>query len=185
MKRREFIKNLGILSALFYAGYNESFRLNKYFFEEKEKEMFNSITKYIYKIKTEIKYVILTNDKEIDTIINAYGIIKNGKFYTVNHCVAMNAYQQVTPFGIVSLPTKTIETKTTLNNIPLKIILKDYEKDLAIFELPEYYNPPEIPGTFEDVKIGDKIYVIGNPILKGFNIREGRVSDNNGFEDQK
>jgi hypothetical protein len=185
MNRREFIKGIGLASALSYISYNESFRIKTRLQTKKELDMFEKIGQYVHKIETKLKFTIPTSGEEIKTRIFAYGIAKNRKFYTVAHCVHIWEYQQMTPFGVVKFPAETLEAQTTLNDVPLKIKFINTDKDIAVFEIPEYYNIPEIPGTIENVKVGDKIYVIGSPHLKGINIREGRVSDSDGFDGQE
>jgi len=184
MNRREFIKEVSLIGVMGYALYNEILRGRGVYKEKTKKANFYLLQDHVHLVTTKIKYVIPTSGKPMNTIINAYGIFKNKKFYTVAHCVSIWKIQQLTPFGALEIRAETLEFETCYKKIPLRNIFLSEERDLAIFELPEYFNPPEIPGDFADVKLGDIVYIIGNPRLQGFNVRQGLVGDMDGLNGQ-
>lgn len=179
--RREFIRDIGLLTALGYIGYREFDINNK---QTKLTEMYDNIGDYVHEINSHIRYITPTNNKEHETDIKAYGIVKNGMLYTVAHVVEMSEYVQRTPFGMMKVPVNTIESETKLNNITLDKLVCDTNKDIAVLKLPKFYTPPEFPGKFDDPVAGEEVYVIGNPALTGVNIRRGYVSDMDGLNGQ-
>jgi serine protease Do len=61
----------------------------------------------------------------------------------------------------------------------LKAVYRDRPNDIALFELPKGVRPPSFPyalGNSDDLRVGNYIYVVGNPMNLGVNVREGIVS---------
>ena len=62
----------------------------------------------------------------------------------------------------------------------LRALVRDRNADIALFRLPDELQLPSFPyniGNSDDLKIGNFIYVVGNPLNMGFNVREGIVSN--------
>lgn len=193
--RRTFIKEVVLAAALSCVGVNEFKKMSNRKHQDKVSEIYKTGGDYNILSKTKYKYQIINtstgkpfdedNEKKINGKGQGMGIIKNGKYYTCNHCVGANHIKIRTQFGIMQRPIQTSESDTKINNISLEKLVGDSDKDIAVFKLPEYYNHPEIPYEFGEPKLGDKIYVVGNPMLKGTNVREGRIGDINGLEEEK
>lgn len=74
---------------------------------------------------------------------------------------------------------KIVKEETLLNGERLEEIVKDADKDIAVFKLPKDYKGQRYPfelGDSDKVGYGQEILVIGNPALEGINVREGIVS---------
>jgi S1-C subfamily serine protease len=106
---------------------------------------------------------------------------------TVNHAVSQDSLQveMVTPMGIqrIDVPAQKVSEQTYLKlngtRIDLEEITKGKEDDIAIFELPDGLGLNSFPyqiGNSDDLQVGNFLYVIGNPLNYGINVREGIVS---------
>jgi len=182
LNRREFIRDAGLVLALGYIGQNVYVERT---YDKNIQEIYHSLDKYVKKIKTDIKYKFSDDDTERKKVSHAYGFVKGDKFYTCNHCVEINEYIQHTPFGIMRMPAETIEAKTTMDGVPLEHIINNADTDIAVLQLPEFFSPPSIPYEFGEPFLGQEIYVIGHPNLTDINIRNGHISDINGWNGEE
>ena len=182
ISRREFIQGAGLLLALGYIG-QDVYENKKY--DRNVKEIYHTLDQSVRLIKTDIKYKLGEKDSERKKVSHAYGFVKGDKFYTCNHCVEINEYIQRHPFGYTRLPAETIEAKTTMDGVPLEHIINDTDTDIAILQFPEYFSPPSLPYEFGEPFLGQEIYVIGHPNLTDINIRNGHVSDINGWNGEE
>lgn len=108
---------------------------------------------------------------------------------TVNHGVS--AYELVleSPLTKVVIPASRTKQDTFIvvdrRIYPLHSLLRDRDADIALFRLPDGLRLPSFPyrmGNSDELKIGNHIYVAGNPMNIGFNVREGIVSGLKGPE---
>ncbi len=102
---------------------------------------------------------------------------------TVEHSVSQHGLQLVTPFGAVTLPAKKVSEKTFIRwqgkDHPVRTLYKNRADDVAFFELPPGLRVPTFPyavGDSDDLQVGNYVYVVGNPLNLGINVREGIVS---------
>ncbi|MEE9256797.1 MAG: serine protease [bacterium] len=112
------------------------------------------------------------------------GVVIGGRFVlTVEHVVAQGKLLVQTPFGIVEPKVEKVEERTFIEwkgeEYPLNLLYTNHSADVVLFELPPEVRPPSYPyslGDSDDLKVGNFIYVIGNPMNLGVNVREGIVS---------
>ncbi|MFQ5913348.1 MAG: serine protease [Nitrospinota bacterium] len=115
----------------------------------------------------------------------ATGIVIFQRFIlTVDHAVTSYELTASVPNGTVVVPAKKLrqETRIVLNGQKhrLHALLRDRDNDIALFRLPGKLRLPSFPygiGNSNDLKIGNFIYVVGNPMNMGLNVREGIVSN--------
>lgn len=111
------------------------------------------------------------------------GFVIGNKILTLDHVVSQYVLIYNTPFGRAEVPAKTISEKTYLvhgkEKILLKALYKNKEDDIALFEVPAGVSLVSFPyriGNSDDLRVGNFIYVVGNPMNFGLNVREGIVS---------
>ena len=112
------------------------------------------------------------------------GVVVGGRYIlTVDHAASQSGIQIPTPFGIMKPPVIKLTENTFLrlggSDHLLKAVYRDQPNDIALFELPEGVRPPSFPyalGNSDDLRVGNYIYVVGNPMNLGVNVREGIVS---------
>lgn len=112
------------------------------------------------------------------------GVVVAGRFIlTVEHVVTVHSLKIQTPVGILEPPVKKIDEETYLRwngeDHILKAMYRNKDDDIALFELPVDVDPPSYPykvGNSDDLELGNYIYVVGNPMNLGVNVREGIVS---------
>ncbi len=106
---------------------------------------------------------------------------------TVSHAVSQDTLQveMLTPMGIqrIDVPAEKLSEQTYLNlngsRISLEQVVKGKEDDIAIFKVPDGLQLNSFPyeiGNSDELQVGDFIYVVGNPMNYGINVREGIVS---------
>ncbi len=85
--------------------------------------------------------------------------------------------------GVLEPPVKKVEEVTYLRwdggEHDLKVMYRNKGDDIALFELPLGVSPPSYPyevGDSDDLRVGNYIYAVGNPMNLGINVREGIVS---------
>lgn len=143
----------------------------------------SQVVSSIVTLVTRTKFILPDGD-EIEKELVGSGVVVGERFIlTVEHTVAQNTFEISTPMGVMKLPLKKVEEKTYLRHEgaehSLKAVLQSHEDDVALFEIPFGVNPPSFPyslGNSDDLRVGNYIYVIGNPLNLGVNVREGIVS---------
>jgi S1-C subfamily serine protease len=128
-------------------------------------------------------------DGEVVTVeLEGAGVLIFEKYIlTVNHAVSQDSLQveMVTPMGIqrIDVPAQKVSEHTYLKlngtRIDLEEITKGKEDDIAIFKIPDGLGLTSFPyqiGNSDDLQVGNFLYVIGNPLNYGINVREGIVS---------
>lgn len=112
------------------------------------------------------------------------GVVVGGRFIlTVEHVVTMHKLKIQTPVGVLEPPVKKVKEETYLQwdgeDHLLKVMYRNKDDDIALFGLPSGVSPPSYPydvGDSDDLKVGNYVYVVGNPMNLGVNVREGIVS---------
>lgn len=111
------------------------------------------------------------------------GIIIGKYILTVAHVVMQENLVVTSPFGYIEVPAKKLGDKTVALLDGAKIVLTAVylkkEDDLAIFKLPDGISVSPFPyeiGNSDDLEIGNAVYLVGNPLGVGINVRPGMVS---------
>jgi hypothetical protein len=141
----------------------------------------------VYFLHTDTEFRL--EDGEIFTAeLDAAGVLILDRYIlTVNHAVSQDSLQveMLTPVGMQSMevPAEKLSEKTYLKlgdrRIGLEEIVKGKEDDIAIFRVPDDVQLTSFPykiGNSDELQVGNFIYVIGNPMNYGINVREGIVS---------
>ena len=111
------------------------------------------------------------------------GVVVGRFILTVEHVVTLHELKIQTPTGVLEPPGKKVEEVTYLRwgggVHDLKVMYRNKDDDIALFELPLGVSPPSYPyevGDSDDLRMGNYVYVVGNPMNLGINVREGIVS---------
>lgn len=119
----------------------------------------------------------------IQRSLEGSGVVLGRFVLTAEHTVGQHTLEIPTPFGSVEFPVLKKNEETFLRwrgvDYPLRVLYKDQAEDIALFELPAGVQPPSFPhplGNSDDLQVGNFIYVVGNPMNLGVNVREGIVS---------
>ncbi len=112
------------------------------------------------------------------------GVVVAGRYVlTVEHVVTLHGLKIQTPVGILEPPVKKVDEETYIRwegeDHLLRNMYRNKDDDIALFELPADVTPPSYPytvGNSDDLKVGNYVYVVGNPMNLGVNVREGIVS---------
>jgi len=119
----------------------------------------------------------------IEKSIEGSGVVLGRFVLTAEHTVAQHTLEIPSPFGSVELPVLKKNEETFLRwrsvDHPMRVLHKNQADDIALFELPAGVQPPSFPhplGNSDDLQVGNFIYVVGNPMNLGVNVREGIVS---------
>ena len=145
------------------------------------------IIESVYFLHTDTEFK-LEDGEVITTELDSAGVLILDSFIlTVNHAVSHDSLQveMVTPAGVqtIDVPAEKLSEHTYLNlngsRIRLEELSKGKEDDIAIFKVPDGLKLDSFPykiGNSDDLQVGHFIYVIGNPMNYGINVREGIVS---------
>ena len=141
----------------------------------------------VYFLHTDTEFKL--EDGEVITAeLDGAGVLVLGKYIlTVSHAVSHDSLQaeMLTPMGIqkIDLPAEKLSEKTSLDlhgsRISLEEVVKGKEDDIAIFTIPDGLQLNSFPyeiGNSDELQVGHFIYVVGNPMNYGINVREGIVS---------
>ncbi|NIS60920.1 MAG: trypsin-like serine protease [Proteobacteria bacterium] len=141
----------------------------------------------VYFLHTDTEFKL--EDGEVITAeLDGTGVLILDRYIlTVSHAVSHDSLQveMLTPMGIqrVDAPAEKLSEKTSLNlngsRIRLEEVVKGKEDDIAIFKVPDGFQLNSFPyeiGNSDELQVGDFIYVVGNPMNYGINVREGIVS---------
>lgn len=147
----------------------------------------NRIIDSVYFLHTDTEFKL--EDGEVITAeLDGAGVLIFDRYIlTVNHAVSQDNLQveMITPVGVQSIdvPSKKLSEHTYLKlngtRIELEEVVKGKEDDIAIFKVPDGLGLNSFPyeiGNSDDLQVGNFIYVIGNPMNYGINVREGIVS---------
>ena len=146
-----------------------------------------SIIDSVYFLHTDTEFKL--EDGEVITAeLDGAGVVVLDKYIlTVSHAVSHDSLQAevLTPMGVQSIevPAEKLSEHTYLNldggRISLEEVVKGKDDDIAIFKIPDCLDLNSFPyeiGNSDELQVGHFIYVIGNPMNYGINVREGIVS---------
>jgi len=186
--RRNFLLTSGMLlmsGKMVYDSIIDVMENNERKQQEKEQKditdkIYNEYKKYQHFSATKSKITMNEDGKNVEHLLrgsHGYGIVVNDKYVTVTHAV-----NGITP-ALKDLSVDTEQT-TMLYGVRLDNIIMDVKNDFAVFQIPkelEIKNRFDLDDIcFDEPKLGEEMYVIGNPELYGVNIRKGCVSDIDG-----
>jgi S1-C subfamily serine protease len=112
------------------------------------------------------------------------GVILDGRFVlTVEHVVVQDKYTVDSPLGEIQVPAEKVSEETYFEwkgeKVLLRPVYKNPDEDVALLEIVSDVRPPSFPyqiGNSDELKVGNFVYVVGNPLSTGMNVREGIVS---------
>lgn len=121
---------------------------------------------------------------EMQNELEGSGVVVAGRFVlTVEHVVTVHGLKIQTPVGVLEPPVEKVKEETYIRwegeDHLLKAMYRNKGDDIALFELPAGVVPPSYPyevGNSDDLQLGNYVYVVGNPMNLGVNVREGIVS---------
>jgi S1-C subfamily serine protease len=179
MKRREFLQAIGLLLV---SGKVAVDSLIKYNESETRKDIYK-LGDYVYLADYE------TTDKDGNkNKSQGCGICLDDYFITVDHIPSSTEKNRIhTPLGIIETGIDIKSKKASINELEMEEVIRNPKKDIAIYRLnknkmAEHGLEPFPCKPSSRRNLGDKVYIIGNPQLKGFNIRETTISDLDGLD---
>jgi len=173
INRREFLTWLGIsgLSTL------EAVRGVKHLIKKNTQQR-------IYNLRDDVKiaghYSLIDNKPQV---IYGAGVILNGYYISMAHISRSNFTKRVrTLFGIMETPLNPKNRHVKIGDNKLETLVEDKSTDVYIARLDKKI--PNFPCKPSNrINYGERVYLIGNPGMAGFNIRQGYISDLDGFGD--
>ena len=172
---------MGTLSLLLTGCYKielSNFReISKQYYSEIQQKELDSIEKAI---ESFVFMHTKTTDKSGQVYEqDGFGVAYERFILTLNHIVSQDEIVTPTPFGRMTYYIDKEKEETTLGGVTIESIVKDKEKDIAVFRLPYAYRGESYPfglGDSDKIRYTQEILLIGNPAYAGFNVREGIVS---------
>jgi len=144
------------------------------------------LPKHTHKSKNITKVDYEDKKNLVGLVGEGYGIIINGKYIQPAHMThdGGRGWKRV-PGGMINIQEEVKEKKVSLYGKELEIEVLDYEKDVGVFKLPNDLNIENFPcKPQKHRRLGEEIFVIGNPFLKGSNIRRGYISDLDDYDEK-
>ena len=130
------------------------------------------LPKYIYKIDA------FANVEGKNEHRHGFGVVVDNHYLTMAHIVNFSKRRVRTPFGIMENEVEVKEEKAKINDSEIERIVFNDREDIAIYKLPKELNVQEFPcKPTSKRKLGDEVFLIGNPYMTGWNIRKGNISD--------
>jgi len=144
--------------------------------------IFNELPNHCHLCKTEA--IVEGSADKIEH--KGYGIVNEGYYFTPAHITDCATRTVQTPFGVMTISEKVLEKKVSLYGKELEEIVFKPEKEIAIYKIPKELNLKSFPAEFIDreLRLGENVYIIGNPRLYGTNIRKGIISDLNDYNQE-
>lgn len=145
------------------------------------------IIESVYFLHTDTEFR-LEDGKVITAKRDGAGVLIFDKYIlTLHHVISQDSLKvaMLTPMEIQSIdvPAEKLSEHTYLklndNRIRLEEVVSGKEDDIAILKLPDGLHLNSFPykiGNSDELQVGCFIYVIGNPMNCGINVREGIVS---------
>ncbi len=126
----------------------------------------------------------MTDGESVEQQKMGSGVVLGGRYVlTVEHVIVQNGYTINSPFGTIQIPAKKISEETFFRwknkDYLLRTVYINKEEDIALLEIVSEARPPSFPyelGNSDDLRVGNFVYVVGNPLSIGINVREGIVS---------
>ncbi len=149
--------------------------------EQLEHMIYHDLPAHVHKIN--IHAVRKVNGVESELNREAYGVIRNGELLTCYHNTDISVQKIRTPFGVVMLFPEILKKEVRVNDYLLESIVGDKDNDTIRYKVPKYACLPDFPNELNhNPKLGEEVYIIGNPNNSGVNIRKAHVSDLDGTE---
>lgn len=144
----------------------------------------------IVTVETRTIFQTLQTSERIIQVSRGTGIVLGDYVLTLDHVVTEDNLDIRSPFGEIRVPSRRIGAKTFLvvgdKKIRLKQLLREPALDIALFEVSaNNLDLPSLPcplGDSDNLTVGNFVYVVGNPLNSGINMREGIVSSLTGLE---
>ena len=160
---------------------------NNTFLVRPRKMSLNRVIESLYRVRTEVEFRLNADGRKMIKSMEGTAVALFGKYLlTVEHVVSLGQPTVATPVGRVTLAATKIGERTFLEHrgrrYPLERLVADKDVDVALFRLPPGLNLKSFPyriGNSDDLEVGNYIYLIGNPMNFGINVREGIVSSLN------
>ncbi len=141
----------------------------------------------VYFLHTDTEFKLEDGEIIKDELEGAGVLIFDRFILTVTHAVSQDSLQvqMLTPMGIQSIdvPSEKMSEHTFLNlngsRIRLEKVVNGRDDDITIFKVPDGLQLNSFPymiGNSDELKVGNFLYIIGNPMNYGINVREGIVS---------
>ncbi len=142
------------------------------------------IIESLYTVRTEVEFRIDATGQVFKKDLQGTGVVLFGKYLlTVEHITRLDPPTVNTPVGEVKVETTKVSERTVLEydgkSYPLERLVLDKDLDVALFQLPEGLKLVSFPyriGNSDELQVGNFVYLIGNPMNFGINVREGIVS---------
>jgi hypothetical protein len=180
MNRREFILATGVM---LLSGKEVFDILSEVYKNNKLKDIYSQLPSYVH--LAELDSNVLIHSKEQNIKKRGCGVLKNGEYLSMAHIFTPEVYIN-SPLGRMKVNSTLIDRQVSLYNKPLEEIVCCEESDVARFKvLDTDCRFTEFPNKISEHKLGEEVYIIGNPYLRGANVRKANVSELDGFEDYK
>lgn len=137
----------------------------------------------VYSLKTVTTFRIAEGELQTST---QYGVgisLDGGYLLTVEHVVSQSAISIRTPFGTVVIPAEKLSEQTYViyegKEYLLQRLYAEEREDIALFAAPASLRLRTFPypiGNSDELRVGNYVYLVGNPLNVGINVREGIVS---------
>jgi len=141
----------------------------------------------VYFLHTDTEFKLEDGEVITEELEGAGVLIFDRYILTVSHAVSQDILQvqMLTPMGIqnIDVPAEKLSEHTYLklngSRISLERVVNGKDDDIAIFKVPDGLQLNSFPykiGNSDELQVGNFLYVIGNPMNYGINVREGIVS---------
>jgi len=132
----------------------------------------------IYTFKSEVKFAKgFENPEPFEG--NAF-CLNNGLLITASHLAWPEKYYTpfMTPLGMMGMESsEPVEAKYIMEDVELSLVSYSWEWDLAVLKPDKKLVPfPAKLGNSDELRVGQRMFMVGNPYLSFFDIREGMVS---------
>lgn len=178
MKRRQFLQAgaLMLVSGKFvYDAFN---KLN----EIETRNKIYDLGQYVYLAN----YKGITKEKT-EKEQKGCGIVLEDYFFTCDHIPSsIEKNKMMTPFGLFEEDVELKSKSQNINGLEMEELVRNPEKDIAIYwigkDRAKKHNIKQFPCKPSSNRIhGQTAYLIGNPNLRGINIRKTTISDLDGM----
>ncbi len=112
------------------------------------------------------------------------GIFLNNRFITTYHTINLfiNSLEldgeYPTPLGKIKvIDRKENSKKISIGGSPLLEVYSDSKRDVVVFDVPRELDIREFPCKPDfHPRLGEEVYIVGNPLLRGVSIRKANIS---------
>lgn len=188
MDRRAFLRSVGAISVLGFAGCSVGNRLvkgslrdGKYDYDEILVDCYDELLENTIQFKTVTAYVSPFDGQTLRNEGHGVGFRKGNKLITVDHLFG----SAKTPQEMEKLAVREgeKEMRIYLEGEELEVIHRDEQNDLAVLSFPEKYAGGLPLGDSDKLAEGNLISTVGVPYWQNKTIRLGRVVCSKGHEE--